>query len=306
MKQIWLCILVFTFPIIATKQTKIVGLIPVHNEELLIGDCLRALAMITDAIVVLDDASQDGTLTIVKSLQTACNIERIYEKKIWYRDEPGDRNMLLKLGRQIGGTHFVVIDADEMFTATCIKDNFLRNLILTMNPGSRMSLHWIRLWKNINQFRTDGYLKDFIFCDDGTCFYTSDFIHTYRVPDNLIKGDTIVVKPFIDYGLLHFQAVNWRNMQIRQAWYRCITKIRKPHVPTAQLNKPNDCEEEPTSNRLMPCPVDWYKGYTFFNRAAYDAPDTWKEKQVTEWFRQYGKDYFADLAIWHINWNENV
>ncbi|MDZ4131253.1 MAG: glycosyltransferase, partial [Hydrogenophaga sp.] len=175
------------------RPKKIVGLVPVRNEEQYIDQCLRALALYTDAIIVLDDVSTDNTVAIVESLAKECHIERIIKKTIWFRDEPGDRNKMLQAGREIGGTHFISLDADEMFTAPCKDNNFLRNKILSMEPGDRMKLLWINLWKNVSHFwvdtdennRTVGDMRRFIFCDDGFSEHQSDFIHTQRYPANL-------------------------------------------------------------------------------------------------------------------------
>ena len=135
------------------KQSKIVGLVPVRNEAHCISTCLRALALYTDAIVVLDDASEDATVAVVESLAQECRVEKILKKTTWYRDEPGDRNWLLKTGREIGGTHFVVIDADEMFTANFQKNFLLHSLILRLNPGDRLKLNWIQLWASPNYYK---------------------------------------------------------------------------------------------------------------------------------------------------------
>ena len=49
----------------ATANTsKIVGLMMVRNESAIIEQTLRALAVYTDALVILDDASCDNTVDI--------------------------------------------------------------------------------------------------------------------------------------------------------------------------------------------------------------------------------------------------
>jgi glycosyltransferase involved in cell wall biosynthesis len=299
-------ILIFALSILITpthswSNKKIVGLVPVRNESLYIEQCLLALAQLTDAIVVLDDASQDNTVEIVKSLQQQCRIERIVEKKIWYRDEPGDRNTLLKLGREIGGTHFVVLDADEMFTANMVTNNKLRQLILSLQPGNHLEFHWIRLWKSLQQYRADGELKNFVFCDDGTCFYESGFIHTSRVPHNLKNQSKISVTPYHTYGVLHFQAVNWRNMQIRRAWYHCILRMRRPDFSDNSINEMCQNQDSKNEAQVRPCLAEWFD-YPFFSATAFEKPDIWREKQVVEWINEHGKNYFKNLNIWDVDW----
>ena len=119
---------------IRTKK-KVVGLLPARNESAIIEQCLHALSLYTDAIVYLDDASDDNSVAIVKSVATKYKMEKIIRKKVWKRDEPGDRNALLKAGREIGGTHFIVIDADEILTANCLQDNWLDSQIDRLQPA---------------------------------------------------------------------------------------------------------------------------------------------------------------------------
>ena len=108
---------------------KIVGLVPVRNEARRITFCLRALAIFTDSIIVLDDMSTDNTVVVVRGLSQECKIERIITKSAWDRNETADRNALLVNGREIGGTHFVVIDADEAFTGNLADGNELRTQV---------------------------------------------------------------------------------------------------------------------------------------------------------------------------------
>lgn len=69
---------------ISLSAAKIVGLVAARNEQIMIAQCLQGLATICDAIVVLDDASDDNTRFIVESLAIECKIERIIKKDHWY------------------------------------------------------------------------------------------------------------------------------------------------------------------------------------------------------------------------------
>jgi len=285
-------------------EAKIVGLVPARNESPIIEQCLRALSLYTDAIVYLDDASTDDTLAIVKSLAQECNIEKIIAKEKWYRDEPGDRNKLLQAGREIGGTHFIVVDADEILTANCLDNNFLRRKILSLKPGERLKLNWIILWRSVNQYRFDNYVwtynyKDFIFCDDGRCSYNSGFIHTTRTPH--LGGRVHTIKGYT-YGMLHFQFVNWRNLLVKQSWYRCLERIRQPNKSIAKINQLYAPSKNEKNLGLKSSPAYWLDGYDFFDPTVYDQPEGWKEKQVLEWFELYGRNHFAGLDIWDVNW----
>jgi len=288
------------------KQHKIVGLIPARNEKHIIAQCLKALSLFTDAIVYLDDASTDETPQIVESLARECRIERIIRKDKWHRDEPGDRNMLLQAGREIGGTHFIVIDADEILTSNFLINNSLKKIIRALRPGDRIALNWIQLWRSINQYRFDNSVwtwnyKEVIFCDDEKCSYASEFIHTPRIPTNL-NGKIYKIEGYKS-GLLHFQFVNWNNLLVKQAWYRCLERIMNPQKSISEINNCYAPSKDEKNLRLAPAPDDWLKGYPFFDQKIYDLPQTWNKEQIQDWLHTYGKEYFAGLDIWDVGWS---
>jgi hypothetical protein len=190
------------------RPPKIIGLVPVRNEEARISFCLHALALVTDAIIVLDDNSDDRTVQVVEGLAAECNVEHIIKKEgqTWFRNETGDRNLLLLEGRARGGTHFIVLDADEAFTGNLVDSGELRAQIYELEVGQSLALHWIQLWKSIHYYRTDrlfdgtgkqhgilsGSCMACIFHDDGVALYEGDFIHTRRIPEALSQTSLVL------------------------------------------------------------------------------------------------------------------
>ncbi len=287
---------------------KIVGLMQVRNEENFIEQHLRALAYYTDSIVIIDDASTDSTPTILQSLAQELNIEKIIFRKISTREdgnESDNSQVLLDTGRKIGGTHFIIIDADEMFTANCLENSFLRNKILSLNPGDVLEVNWIQLWRSTNYYRIDKWIDnygDFIFCDDGKCCYNKKFLHATRSPNNLhghhyrIEGRT--------HGLLHFQFVNWINLLIKQSWYRCLEHIRCPNKLASEINKIYAPSKDESGLTLKDILSYWLECYQFFDHTIYDKIQEWRKNQVLSWFDKHGKEYFKDLDIWDIDWEQ--
>lgn len=282
----------------AISNPRIIGLLPARNEEEKIGFAIKALSEFTDAIVFLDDCSTDGTVDVVRELSAACNVEKIIEKDAWYRDEPGDRNKLLAAGRELGGTHFVVIDADEAFTANCIEGDYLRKKIVSLKPGEQLSLRWVHLWRSVEHYRVDAPVwaeryKRCIFCDDGYSEYKSRFIHTSRIPR--MKGRCIKI-PDQEVGLLHFQFVNWPNLELKQRWYRWLEKVRDPEKTADAVNRKYAASVDESGLELAATPASWFDGYAFFDETVFDIPDNWRLVQMLEWQEQYGEDFFAGLA----------
>lgn len=277
---------------------RIIGLLPARNEEEKIGFALQALSKFTDAIVFLDDCSTDKTVQVVRELSEVCRVEKIIEKPAWYRDEPGDRNRLLTAGRALGGTHFVVIDADEAFTANCLEGEFLKKMILSLKPREQLALRWIHLWRGVDRYRADAPVwsdryKRCIFCDDGKSEYKSKFIHTSRIPK--MKGKRIKLDRE-DMGLLHFQFVNWSNLELKQRWYRWLERIRDPEKPVEAINRKYATSVDESGLLLAETPESWFKGYPFFDKATFDIPDNWRLVQMREWQEEHGEKYFDGLV----------
>ncbi len=199
---------------ITTKPNKIVGLVQARNEADIIEQCLRSLAVYTDAIVLLDDNSCDKTALIAQQLSRELTIEHIIKQPYsgWEKtSESANRQTLLDAGRAIGGTHFILIDADELFMAPCSKNiddhkkvivdsrqsdetsrgtNWLRTQILTLKPGQYISFPMVNVWGNTSVYRDDKFCsprdntwrkKPIIFYDDGKCSYLNNSTNLHNI-----------------------------------------------------------------------------------------------------------------------------
>ena len=218
----------------AEKLQKIIGFVQVRNEENSIEQCLRALYPYTDSIIVLDDCSTDKTVQIVQSLVGELNIECIIVNTVsaWEKTrESNNLQILLNAGRECGGTHFMVVDVDEMISAQCARGNWLRQKILMLKTGQALFLQMPHLWRSFDRYRDDSSRWSpkncwcgFIFCDDGVCNYAenikdshSGFIHLGRLPKNRRPVETDIFIDNLNYAILHFRFVNWQNIMIKRA-----------------------------------------------------------------------------------------
>ncbi|EKX32430.1 hypothetical protein GUITHDRAFT_121395 [Guillardia theta CCMP2712] len=149
---------------------KLVGLVPVRDEAHLLPSCLRALAKIVHAIVVLDDCSVDGSAEVAYSLEEECRIERVERSRTCRTDggsgvvlpfwgsEADHRAYLLELGRSVGGTHFLAIDADEVVVVGEGKMGEMkefRDMFLNLKPGDLLVLHYITMFSSSKEYRSD-------------------------------------------------------------------------------------------------------------------------------------------------------
>jgi len=288
---------------VIASDKKIVGLVSVKNEQNNIEQCLHALSLYTDSIVILDDVSQDNTPAILQQYKDAYNLH-IITKKQWHRDEAKDRNLMLQCGRAMGGTHFIIIDADEMFTAPCKHGEHLRNAILRLEPGDWLSCFWINLYEHAQHYDDNNYIKPFIFCDDKVAQYNNNMrIHAARIPEGL-SGREYVLEPTSQYGLLHFKFINWDNVLLRNAWYQCLTVIMWPEISRKEIGAFYAQKLVEQAGNLVKTNPQWFD-YDFFDLTDFEKPDSWRRKQIQEWMTEYGAEYFADLSISQLNLEES-
>ncbi|RTL06985.1 glycosyltransferase [Candidatus Dependentiae bacterium] len=309
------CYILFIFYFIFTthyvfssaNNPKIVALVPGHNDGRFLRNCFKILAKYVDAIVYLDDASTDNSVAIAHELEKECNIEQILCKKNWIRHAGQDRNMLLSAGRAIGGTHFLVIDADELPTANFL--NELRRIILNLKPGERLALAWIQLWRSCDQYRYDNSVwtnnyKDIAFCDDGICYYRSKKLCESRTPETL-EGKIWFVEGY-EYGLLHLQFVNWENLLKKQAWYRCQEHLLHPERSFESINNEYAPSKDETQINTKPAPKEWFENYNaFLDLHVVHEKENWREQETMNWFSSYGIRAFMGLDIWDPAWPFN-
>lgn len=307
----------------ASTQNKIVGLIQARNEQETIEQCLRGLAVYTDAIVLLDDNSDDNTLKIARALAQELHIEHIIAQPYsgWQKTSEADnRQTLLDAGRAIGGTHFILIDADELFMAPCAQDNWLRNKILSLKKGQVLAFPMVNVWGSVYQYRDDEWCsprqgvwrhKPIAFCDDQRCNYVNlptkvaatKMLHGSRVPINCTYAKHELVHELY-HGIIHFKWANLHNIRLKKVWYMMLEFIRVNELhPDKERNfkrvvqyynktEFKGMQADQKDITLKPVPASWYN-YPFFNPESYMALNSSRKKDIALWIEQYGADYFT-------------
>lgn len=174
------------------ERQKLVALVEIRNARNTLSSFLSALSAIVDSIVVLDDYSTDGSRIEVMELSSTplrvtippASVELLLNKTgSWIREELFDRNILLRYGRAIGGTHFILPDYDEYLSSNCVIDGSLRRAIFALVPGESLALSWAEAWKSLavqrvlTSDRSMNFLirrQTIIFADDGVAEYSME------------------------------------------------------------------------------------------------------------------------------------
>ena len=291
---------------------KVIALLPFRNEEWCLPSYLHNTTKIVDEIIAIDDGSIDNSAKILEDAGA-----KVYssEKLIKFNSgwsEGSIRAELLKLGREAGGTHFVCLDADETFTNPLV-ENF-QELIPQLQPGEKMSLQWLALWKSYSSYRHDATVwsnnwKDFVVCDDPSLSYNhNQHMHVGRTPVSVsdINNESWRRLENEHGAVMHFQFSAYNNFQLKQCWLRCSELIQEPHNFQG-INIKYSITLLEQNVGLEEMPKSWYDGIVLPKVENFDPE--WKDSSfvradllpgIYKYFEDYGVEFFENLNIWHV------
>lgn len=292
---------------------KLIALIPFKNEEWILPTCLSSAVKCVDDIVAIDDGSTDSSCEILESYGA-----KIYSSDNASKDNAGwtefaNRQQSLDMGRKLGGTHFLIIDADEAPTVPLQKN--IRDICNSLSPGQSVSMQWLNLWKSYQRYRHDNTpwsnsFKGFLCRDDPSKNYIDDNhnpddlgMHTSRTyyPDN-----EMTIRP--EQGaILHYQWGCWNNAQAKQAWYRISELTIKGESSAEQINGFYALGLLWDDEGYADVPKEWNEG--IIQPKAPSVDDEWPDESITRKdlipsiFKQFddnGIEMYEKLNVWHV------
>ena len=291
---------------------KVIALLPFRNEEWCLPSYLHNTTKIVDEIIAIDDGSIDNSVKILEDAGA-----KVYssEKLIKFNSgwsEGSIRAELLKLGREAGGTHFVCLDADETFTNPLV-ENF-QELLPQLQPGEKMSLQWLALWKSYSSYRHDTTVlsnncKDFVVCDDPSLSYNhNQHMHVGRTPASVsdVNNESWRRLENEHGAVMHFQFSAYNNFQLKQCWLRCSELIQEPYNSQG-INIKYSITLLEQNVGLEEMPKSWYDKIVLPKVENFDPE--WKDSSfvradllpgIYKYFEDYGVEFFENLNIWHV------
>lgn len=277
-----------------------------RNEEWILERSLATLSIVCDQIVVVDEASTDGTPSIC----------RRFEKVRYIRNEtplPAEfvRRQVLDAARSISPKSVLVfMDADEVLTAQAAESAF-REVLASLAPGDSLVLPWIWLWKDPLRYRADASMFSnswvpCIFRDDGISKY--EFTGVYHAD---IHRNRIALAPparqrrYADVRVLHYQFVAYERAMAKQAMRRIAEALSDARRPVAAINELYAVTKD--ERRMHRAVVDDVWIHRWLNMgvdllSVRDEQFSWYDVEVLRAFADFGVERFADLDLWDINW----
>ena len=288
----------------------LLGLMLVRNSDWVIGLTLRAALLWCDSVVVLMHNCTDRTADIVAevSRETGGRVAALVDDSAEW-EEMRLRQTMLEVGRELlGGTHFALIDDDELLTGNLLSR--IRGYIeASAGCGEVLYLPWLQL--SATGVMSSGMWGEqrvsLAFKDHPALHWAAragyDFHH--RNPMGL---PFIPVSPISDRsaGVLHLQFLNRRRLLAKQFLYQLVEMKRWPGRKSAaevaayysQTVTAADCAE------VLPSFGDLWAGYGGLWGCLSPHAEPWQEAECKRLLAENpnlsaGLNDFGLLAEWN-------
>ncbi|WOS65244.1 glycosyltransferase family protein [Sinorhizobium fredii] len=218
----------------------IVAMMRVRNESATIKFAITSIAAHVDQIVVFDDHSNDDTVARIEECKAGGLPIDLIRADAWLFNESLIHQILVDRGRELGGTHFIQVDADEVLSDE-ITPSVLRAIMSAMRPGDILALPWLNLTANMAAYYSEDRIigllpsrglkkfKDVGFADDGfSQFPEWQYAHVNVAPFTYTRrflslNDSI--------SLYHLEQISLVNFVAKKDWYRARAFDQNKKLP---------------------------------------------------------------------------
>jgi glycosyltransferase involved in cell wall biosynthesis len=286
----------------------LVALMPVRNEDWVLGLSARVALRWCDQLVILDHASTDRTPGIIQELATEHPgrvISIRNENGLW--DEMGHRQLLLETARKQMATHIAMVDADEILTANLV--DRIRPIVKNLPRNSILELPGYNLRGLLTRYHANGIWGNrwfsVAFVDDPRLGWTGDRFH-HRDP----MGFPLQTWRHVGQGqggIMHLWGLNERRLIAKHAAYKMIEAVRWPKKSRAEIDNlyslafdPSKAPQFDQTWRFADTPLTWFADYGPIIHHLHADAEPWQEQMCRELYVKHGPQAFAGLDLFGV------
>ena len=204
---------------------KIIAVAQVWQASEYISEWLRLVLQFSDSVVLVDDKSDDNTVSIAETYSSSVTV---LQKLEWSFEEESAQLLGLHEALRQGATHIVCLDTDEILTANLAR--IARAIIISLPENTNVRLHMWHPWDGIVEVvesamawgtvqRTSGAYRFERKNRDEVAWGAHGRHHIGRLPAG--------VSEFIDLdkscgGILHFKYANLEAYRVKILWYKLM------------------------------------------------------------------------------------
>jgi len=286
---------------------KLVAIMPVRNEDWVLGLSARAALMWCDDLVILNHASETQAFFAVSEEFRGRVPGFTVETPEW--QEMRHRQALLEWARDRGATHIAIVDADEILTGNLLHS--IRGYVERLAPGQILQLPGYNLRGSINRYHANGVWGDrifsFAFKDDKRANWQGDGFH-HREPFGFPNSPFMPV-PQGQGGILHLWGANERRLIAKHALYKMTERLRWPNKPVMEIDHLYSLAIYPQASvgtRLTcqwryaeTCPT-WWEPYRDLMHYLNLGAEPWQEAECQRLWLEHGAARFAGLDLFGV------
>ena len=212
---------------------------------------------------------------------------------------------MLEEGRKIGGTHFAMIDADEVLTGDLLPG--IRTQIDCLPPGSCLQIPMRNMYCGIHQYRNDlsiwgSAVTSLAFADAERLSWRPEngYQHHHREPFGSRCGLRIYPTQ-MKGGLMHMQFASRRRLLAKHALYQVDEVLRWPGRRSAdEVRREYSMAPDWNGAQFSPAPREWWNPYRDLMKYLNIDAEPWQEQHVRELVARYGPERFAGLDLFGV------
>lgn len=288
---------------------KLIGLMPVRNEDWILGLSAHIALQWCDELAIGFHSCTDRSEAVVGKMDRIHRIE--FRGGHW--DEMKHRDRLLARARAEGATHIAMIDADEVLTSNLL--DCIRPLVEDLGPGQMLELPGYNLRNSLYRYHSNGVWANrwfsCAFKDDPALHWSGDKFHS-RNPDTdgaIPRANWRPWRPIKqrEGGILHLWGASEKRLVAKHALYKVVERLRFEGKSAKEIDD--------LYNLAIKEPTDWRELWTFAavpveswwahqlgpgeHRIDLDG-DPWQAAEVRRLVAEHGRDRFAGLDLFGV------
>lgn len=283
---------------------KLLCMMPVRNEDWIIGLSIRAALMWVDELVVLDHASTDRTPEILSELSEETGRLTILTDSDPTWKEMAHRQRLLDTARRRGATHCAIVDADEVLTGNLLPT--IRNEVSTLRAGGYLQCFLPACTGAIDRFREDGSVwsrgfATLAFADrEDLCWQTKHDGYDFHHREPYFASCERRLKRSAG-GLMHLQFVYRRRLIAKHALYKMTEVLRWPgRQPVSYVDELYSMAPDWEGMVTSQTPPQWWAPYQDLLPHLDLTHEPWQEAECKRLMLAHGRERFQGLDLFGV------